>query len=224
MKRQNLRVIVASEYPEVRSFLIEVVEEEAGAVILGQAENATKALTLAKHLRADVAIIDCYLPHAIGLDTMPLSRMGGLDTAQRISEEIPNTKVILLNNLDNSVLTAQRLSSDVAAAFSIERGEATTTLTLQDLCQEMAQLNTLVFANVEVRPKVSLRRKVVSLRGEDIVFGSLGVLGGSALLVTLVLVRAWVILALIGAIAIGFGIGHIWKEVKQGVKTNRKTL
>jgi CheY-like chemotaxis protein len=97
MQRQNVRVILASEHPEVRHFLREVVEEESGAVILGQAENATKALALAKHLRPDVAIIDCYLPHTMGSDTVPLSRVGGLDVAESISEEIPDTKVVLLN-------------------------------------------------------------------------------------------------------------------------------
>ena len=220
MQRQKVGVILASEYPEVRHFFREVAEGEDGIVILGQAENATKALTLARHLRPDVAIIDCYLPHAIGLDTVPLSRIGGLDTAQHISEEIPNTQVILVNNLDNGVLPADGLSSDVTAVFSIEREGTTTALALQDLYHQMEQLNTLVFANVVVvlRPRASLRQKAISLRGEDLVFGGLGIVGGLSLIVTLVFAGAWVILALAGAIAIGFGIAGIWKKVKQGVR------
>ncbi len=218
MQRQKVGVILASEYPEVRHCLREAVAEEDGAVILGEAENATKTLTLARHLRPDVAIIDCYLPHAIGLDTVPLSRMGGLDIAQHISEELPNTQVILVNNLDNGVLLADGPSSDVTAVFSIEREGATTALALQDLYHQMAQLNTLVFANVLVRPKASLRRKAISLRGEDLVFGGLGIIGGLGLIAVLVFVKAWLVLALAGAIAVGFGIAGIWKKAKQGVR------
>ncbi len=214
MQRQNVRVILASEYPEVRHFLREVVEEEAGAVFLGQAENATKALTLARHLRPDVAIIDCYLPHAIGLDTVLLSRIGGLDTAQTISEEIPNIRVILLNNLDAGILPDRSLSSGVATIFSIERMGANTPFTLQDLCREVVQPNALVFANVEARPRVSLRRKVASLGGKDVLFGSLGILGGLSLILTLVLAGAWVFLAAAGAAAIGVGIGLLWERAK----------
>ena len=77
MQRQNVRVIVASEYPEVRHFLSEVVEEQGGAIIIGQAENATKALTLARSLGPDGANVDSNLPRAIGLDTVPLSRIDG---------------------------------------------------------------------------------------------------------------------------------------------------
>ncbi len=53
--------MLASAYPEVRYFLREVVEEEGRALIVGQAENATKALALARNLRPDVAITDCHL-------------------------------------------------------------------------------------------------------------------------------------------------------------------
>lgn len=72
MQRRNMRVMVASEYPEVQYFLREVVEGEDGAVIVGQAENATKALTLAQNLRPDIAIIDSYLPHVVGLDAVDM--------------------------------------------------------------------------------------------------------------------------------------------------------
>ncbi len=218
MQRQSVRVLLASEYSQARHFLREMVEEEEGNVIVGQAENAPRALTLAKHLRPDVAIIDCDLPHAIGLDTVPLSRIGGLDAAQTISEQIPNIKVILLNNLDTEILTAGELGSDVTAIFAIERVETSTLFTLQDLYREMAQPNALVFANVEAKPRASIRRRVASLSSQDLVFGGLSILGGLGLIAVLLFAGAWVVVALAGAVAIGFGIGHLWKRVKQGTR------
>ena len=40
MQQQSMRVMLASEYPEARYFLREIVEEGNEAVIVGQAENA----------------------------------------------------------------------------------------------------------------------------------------------------------------------------------------
>lgn len=214
MKRQNMRVVLASEHPQARHFLREAVEEEDGAVIVGQADNATKALTLTKHLRPDVAIIDCWLPHAVGLDTVPLSRVGGLDTAQTISEEMPNMKVILLNNVDTSVLPEDGLNPDGTVVLAVKRMGVDTPFVLQDLCYEAVPSNDLVFANVAVKPRVSLRQKITSPSGKNVVFGSLGILGGLSLMPILVLSGAWFIPALVGAVAIGVGVGLLWKRIK----------
>ncbi len=75
MKQQSIRVMRASEYPEMRTFLREIVEAEDRAVIVGQAENATRALTLAKNLRPDVAIIDSYLPINMVMDLSVYGRL-----------------------------------------------------------------------------------------------------------------------------------------------------
>ncbi len=206
MQRQDLRVIVASEYPRVQYFLRDVVEEEAGAVIVGQAENATKALTLARSLRPDIAIIDCYLPYAVGLDTLPPSRIGGLDTAQTISQEIPNTRVILLNNLDTEVLPEHVLGSGVTAFFSRKTNRSNTPFTLQELYQEAEPLSSFVFANVNVQARATLRQKVADLSDKAILFGGLGILGGLALMITAILAGAGVFLAAAGAAAMFLGL------------------
>lgn len=206
MQRQNLRVIVASEYPKVQYFLRDVVEEEAGAVIVGQAENATKALTLARNLRPDIAIIDCYLPYAVGLDTLPPSRIGGLDTAQTISQEIPNTRVILLNNLDTEVLPEHVLGSGVMAFFSRKTNRSNIPFTLQELYQEAEPLSSFVFANVNVQTRATLRQKVADLSDKAILFGGLGILGGLALILTAILAGAGVFLAAAGAAAMFLGL------------------
>lgn len=206
MQRRSVRVILASEYPEVRYFLREAVEGEAGAVIVGLAENATKALTLARNLRPDVAIIDCYLPHAIGLDTVPLSRIGGLDTAQTISEEIPNIRVIMVNNLDVKALPERGLSGDSVTSFSRKRKEGEIPFTLQELYQETEPLTPLVFANINMQRRVSLRQKVTDISDKAILFGGLSILGGLSLILTVILAGAGAFLAVAGAATIFLGL------------------
>lgn len=223
MQRQNVQVILASEYPQARYFLRQVVEEEAGAVIVGQAENATRALTLARNLRPDVAIIDCYLPHAIGLETVPLSRVGGLDTAQTISEEIPNTRVILLINIDVKALPERGLGSDVAAFFSREGTGATIPFTVQKLCHEVEKLSTPIFANVEVKPRSAFWQKVSSVSDKAILFGGLGILAGLSLMLTMILAGAGVFLAVAGAVTMLLGLAGklaatLWPKARSGAK------
>ncbi len=223
MKRQNVRIMLAAEYPEVRYFLREVAEAEAGVAIVGQAENATKALTLARHLRPDVAIIDSQLPHAVGLDTVPLSRIGGLDTAQAISEEIPNTRVILLNNLDEAVLPKQSLDSDGGAFFSREIIGTNTPFTLQKLYHEAEQLSTLVFANVEVKPRAVFRQRVSTISDKAVLFGVLGILSGVVLMLTVILAGAGVFLAVAGAATMFLGLmGKLTASLRRKVKSNTK--
>lgn len=120
MQKRNVRAVLASERLEVRYFLKEMAEAEDRVVIVGQAENATRALALIRNLRPNVAIIDSRLPYAIGPDDVPMSYINGLDIAQTISEEIPNTRVILLNNLDEKVLSEHDLGSDAVIGFSSE--------------------------------------------------------------------------------------------------------
>jgi hypothetical protein len=199
MQKRNVRVIVASEYPQARDFLKQVVEKAEGIFWVGQSRDVTKTLTLARNLRPDAAIIDCFLPYPAGLDTDRLSRLGGLDTAQAITEEMPNTRVILLNNLDTEVSPKHSPGPNGITFFSRETLETSIPFTLQDLYHEMEMPGGLVFANVQTRPGTSLRQKVANLSDKAVLFGGLGMLGGLILMPTMVWAEAGFILAIAGA-------------------------
>jgi CheY-like chemotaxis protein len=209
-----MRVIVASEYPEVQHFFRDVVEDEGGTVISEQVKNAARALALTRKYRPDVAIIDSCLPHVVGLDTVLLSRTGGLDVAQTISNEMPNMKVILVSNPEIETSSDYGLNPDVATALSMARMGVDTPFTLQELCCEVGEPNALVFANVQAKPRASLRQKVASLSGTDVLFGSLVTLGGLSLVFALAAAGAWLLLALAGAAVIGAGIGLLWNRIR----------
>jgi len=132
MSKQVARVIVASEHPKMRYRLKELVEDEPGTVVIGQAENASRTLALARKLRPDFAVIDSYLPHVIGLDTIPLSRAGGLDTAQVISEEIPHVRVILLTNTEGGIPPGSSFGQDLALSFAKKELAASVPLKLRE--------------------------------------------------------------------------------------------
>ncbi len=206
MQKQIARVILASEYPEVQHFLREVIEGEPGTVVIGQAENATKALTLARNLRPDFAIIDSYLPHTIGLDTVPLSRAGGFDTAQAISEEIPNARVILVTNMDAGINLGGSLGPDLALSFSKKELEATVPLKLREIRCDPIQPCPLVFANVEMGPRAKLEQKSNDISDTAMFLGGLGILIGLGLTATMFLAGVGAFIALAGGVAIFLGV------------------
>lgn len=206
MQRQNVRVVLASERPEVSHFLTEIVKEEPETAIVGQAENVSKALTLARNLRPDLAIIDSRLPYGIGLDAVPLSRIGGLETAQTISQEIPNTRVILVTNLDTWDLPEHDWGLEIVASLCRESKGACIPFTLHELRQEVVPPGTLVFANIEVKEQVSVRHKVAGICDRAVLFGGLGILAGLGLMLTVILAGAGVFLALAGAATMFLGL------------------
>lgn len=215
MKRQTVRVVLASEHPRALDLLREVVEKEEG-VVVGEAENAAKALSLTRSLRPDVAIVDSYLPYVVGLDDVPLSRVGGLDTAQTIVERTPDTRVVLLNNLDPARLSLSELRNAGTAILAREQRDETVPFTLRDLYRQEWSDNGVVFANLGVSPQEARARatKANILFGGTLL-GGLALVTGWMLVITLWLVPAGVYLAAAGAgiLALSLaarGLARIW--------------
>ncbi len=203
MKRQNVRVILASEYPEARSFLKEILAAEERATIIGEAENAVKALTLAKRLRPDVAIIDSHLPHNIGLDGLPLSRIGGLDASQAICEQLPNVRVVLVSGQEEATLRESTLQADRATFFCRETRTARVPFKIAELPDAAAPDSSLVFARIATADRPVSRQSVISRLSDQAIFvGTLGLIGGWILIISL-----W--LAPPGVFLVGAGVASL---------------
>src|SRR5262249_19702374 len=79
-----IRIILAEDHVMVRQGL-RVLLEQVGMVVIGEASDGQEALRLAKEHRPDVAILDIAMPH-----------LNGIETARRLREALPQTKIILL--------------------------------------------------------------------------------------------------------------------------------
>ncbi len=73
----GFRILIADDEPLIRVDLKEVLEEQ-GYVVVGEAEDGSKALRLIEQLNPDVAILDIKMP---GLD--------GLEVARLVSGHLP---------------------------------------------------------------------------------------------------------------------------------------
>lgn len=205
MKRQNVRVLVASEFPGTRTFLRRIVENENKAVIVAEAENGTRALNLARTLRPDVVLIDSHLPSVVGIDNIPLSRVGGLDVAQSISEEIPNMHVVLLNSLNDAALADAIWSAKNGALLCQESKDRCIPFTLDELSDRVVSPGGLIFANVETKTEAAPGQKA-SLSDKALFAGILGVVAGWLMILTMFLATVGLYVVLAGAATAIFGL------------------
>ena len=195
MTSANLRAIVASEHPHKRHLLTDVIEREPGVVVVGQAGNALKAKSLARSLRPDVVLVDSCLPYNVGLDTVRLSRISGLDTAMDISQELPKSMVILLPNTDIMVYQENGLYGNTKAYLYAQTAATNIPIRLRELYYKKTPAASLVFANVKIGEQVSLRQRVIEICERATLYSGLAALGGLVLIITLVLAGAGAFLA-----------------------------
>jgi NarL family two-component system response regulator LiaR len=87
---KNIRILLADDHPLVSEGTSRILQHHAGMEVVGQADNGEKALTLAKQLQPDVAILDIRMP-----------QVNGVDVIRRIKDYSPNTKTLILTAYDN---------------------------------------------------------------------------------------------------------------------------
>jgi DNA-binding NarL/FixJ family response regulator len=79
-----IRILLADDHVVVRQGL-RILLEQAGMVVIGEASDGQEALRSAHEQSPDVAVLDIAMPH-----------LNGLETARRLREALPQTKIVLL--------------------------------------------------------------------------------------------------------------------------------
>jgi DNA-binding NarL/FixJ family response regulator len=87
-RSMSTRVVLADDDILLREGLASLLER-SGFEVVGQAGNAPTLLALVRSTRPDVAIVDIRMPPAYATE--------GLDAAQVIREELPDTAIIVLS-------------------------------------------------------------------------------------------------------------------------------
>jgi len=79
-----IRILLADDHVMVRQGL-RLLLEQAGMIVIGEASDGLEALRLAYEHTPDVAVLDIAMPS-----------LNGLETARRLRETLPQTKIVLL--------------------------------------------------------------------------------------------------------------------------------
>jgi two-component system, NarL family, response regulator NreC len=79
-----VRILLAEDHVMVRQGLRTFLEQ-AGMAVIGEAGDGQEALRIAHEQHPDVAVLDIGMPY-----------LNGLETARRLREALPQTKIVLL--------------------------------------------------------------------------------------------------------------------------------
>jgi len=81
-----IRILLVDDSPFVRIGLAEVLGQDRGLKVIGQATTSEQAISYAQELEPDLVLLDVRIPEA-----------GGIEAGRRILEALPNVRVLFLS-------------------------------------------------------------------------------------------------------------------------------
>ena len=92
-----IRILITDDHAVVREGLRTLISTEPGMAVIGEAANGLEAVQMACELNPDVILMDMAMP-----------RVGGLEAIQKIKEQCPEAKLLVLTSFsdDETVIPA----------------------------------------------------------------------------------------------------------------------
>ncbi len=86
-----IRILIVDDHDLVREGVRALLEREADFEVVGDVGDGQEALRVVRQLRPEVVLMDVNLPGGLG----------GLETAEAVLSELPETKIIMLTQYEN---------------------------------------------------------------------------------------------------------------------------
>lgn len=99
----NIDVLVADDFPLIRNALVDAIGRDPGIRVVGAATNGTEAVAMAAELRPDVVLMDVHMPE-----------MSGLVALERIREQVPESRVLMLTATEKVDVFLEAIASGAA--------------------------------------------------------------------------------------------------------------
>lgn len=100
---ENIKIVLADDHLVVRSGIKNLLQNEGGIKVIGEASNGQEALQLVKKLQPDLLIIDIRMPV-----------MNGLEATKKLSESSSTTKTLILSMHEDEDYILQSIESGAA--------------------------------------------------------------------------------------------------------------
>jgi two-component system, NarL family, response regulator LiaR len=98
MNSQPIRVILVDDHRHMHQIVMTLVSDVGDIELVGQASNGQEALLLCAEDQPDVILLDIMMPV-----------MDGLETTQRLHQQYPNIKILVLSNFHDDEIVRSLL-------------------------------------------------------------------------------------------------------------------
>ena len=111
--KRKVTVLIADDQTLFREGIKDLLEDEKGIEVVGEAADGPETIRLAKKLKPNVILMDIKLPH-----------LDGVSATRQIRKECPDTNVLILSSFEDEAhgriagrqLTDGRIPADADAA------------------------------------------------------------------------------------------------------------
>ena len=98
-----IRVMMADDSPEIRSYFANFISHEADMELVGTASSGAEAVQMARELQPDIILMDIQME----------TRVAGISASKQILTEFPGTRIIILTILEDDDLLFQAYCAGV---------------------------------------------------------------------------------------------------------------
>ncbi len=110
---QKIRVLLADDHAIVRQGVKMILMAEPDIEVVGEAEDGTQAVEMAKRLKPDVAVLDISMP-----------KINGIEATRQIRAALPNTHTLTLTMHSDDTYVFQLLKAG-ASGYVLKNAAAT---------------------------------------------------------------------------------------------------
>jgi DNA-binding NarL/FixJ family response regulator len=110
-KKDATRVVIVDDHPLLRKGVGQLIDQEKDLVVVGEAEDANKAMTAIENTNPDVALIDITLAGASGIELL-----------KNVKARFPKLKMLVLSMHDESVYAHRALRAGASGYIMKQEG------------------------------------------------------------------------------------------------------
>lgn len=138
-----LRLLIVDDQPLIRRGLAMMLATEPGITVVGQAADGIEAVAQALTTRPDVVVMDLQMPRA-----------SGVVATRQITEQLPDTRVVVLTTYDDDELVFEAIRAGAHAYLLKDASEAEVLETIRSVHRGESRLSPAIARKVMAQFRV----------------------------------------------------------------------